>query len=288
MNSNINSIISDVMSEFDQYKSAIDEDSVYQEAILSIKNFGNNATEDYEDIVKIKSGVGSLPLNFYKLGAAFICYENDKETYPEYEIRDLIEESSIVMINNVSQSWNSCCYCKEHRGYEVENKSTYNTRTTKKECYINFEQVKINRHINKTSCLPSCFNYTSNSSRKEIMVDFRANKLKANFEDGIVYINYKGFPVDEDGNMDFNDTANSNFYMYMQYSLRTKIAEMLAIKPEAQAVANMLGYYSQNKEMYRKKVRSELVSSKYDPERFEKNMMQANRKYYNRNTGFRR
>ena len=287
--SNIDSIIADVMSEFDQYKSAIDEDTVYAEAILSVKQFGNNATEDYEDVVTLKNGVAKLPENFYKLGAAFLCSEIKDDHIPDFEIRTLIEDSSVVTVNNVFKNWNNCCYCQEDRGYEVKNESTYSTRTTNNnKCFADFEQLRINKFANKKNCLPSCFTFTDNTSKKEISVDFRSSNIKANFESGEIYINYKGFPMDDNGNMDFTDTANSNFYLFMQYSLRTKIAEMLAIKPDTQAVANMLGYYAQNKEIYRKKVRSELVSSKYDPERFERNMKKANRRDYNRNSVYRR
>jgi hypothetical protein len=81
--------------------------------------------------------------------------------------------------------------------------------------------------------------------------------IRANFEYGYIYIKYAGFPVDEHGYMDFEDTANSNFEKYIEACLKYDIIESLLLQ-EVGGVSSLLPIYQQEKRFYKTQTSQEL------------------------------
>lgn len=277
---NIDSVISLVVSEYSHFQKYIDEDSLYREAILSLKEFGGNATEYFETTIDVENGISKLPSNFYRLEAALKCNEISGD-FERPEIRTLVESYSIVDYRELEVGLSNCCYREDVKGYSIRTKSIYDVKKSKRKTFGNFEFININRHTNKNSCSSKCFNFMQGiGTNNEATINYRANSLKTNFNTGAIYIRYKGFPVDEEGNLDFTDTANSNFERYMEYALKAKVAELLIGKPGTEGVTQLLSYFAGLKESYRVKVKNELNASNFNSDEFIKRVSKINRKEY--------
>ena len=281
--SNIDGVIDQVMGEFSNFENYIEEDTLYREAVLSTKEIGNIATEWHEGVIEIENGVASLPDQFYKLDVALLVKEYEGEEHLPIEIRTHIDSQFVLEENVFSSKWVDCDACCKERGFELKEKNLFVTRTIggKKRCYGEFEPVSITKGTTRSSCLPDCINKQYNA-KKRININYRQGRVEANFNEGTLYIKYKGFPVDDEGNLDYNDTANSNFERYIEYSLKEKVAEILIPVPAASAVVQSMGYYSQKKRYYKLKASQEKLYENYDQKRFKKKLELQNRIDFNR------
>lgn len=280
--SNIDSIIAQVMSEFSTFSNFIDEDTLYREAVLSTKEIGNIATEYHETVLDIEGGSARLPDQFYKLDVALLVQEYEDENVIPLEIRTHISTEFVLEENISGSKWIDCDACCKEKYYGFKEKNLFITKTYNgRKCYGNFEPVSITKHTMKSSCVPDCINKTFNTS-KQISVDYRNGKISSNFNEGSLYIKYKGFPTDDEGNLDYTDTANGNFERYIEYCLKEKIAEILIPIPAAGAIVQSMGFYTQKKSYYKLKANQEKLYENYDQKRFKHKLEVQNRIDYNR------
>jgi hypothetical protein len=281
--SNIDSIIAQVMSEFSNFSNYIDEDTLYREAVLSTKEIGNIATEYHETVVDIIGGYANLPDQFYKLDVALLVKEYTDEGAIPLEVRTHIDTEFVLEENVSGSKWIDCDTCCKEKYYGFKETNLFITKTynNSKRCYGNFEPVSITKHSIKSACLPECLNKTFNKT-KQISVDYRKGKISANFNEGSLYIKFKGFPTDDEGNLDYNDTANGNFERYIEYCLKEKIAEILIPIPAAGAIVQSMGFYTQKKSYYKLKANQEKLYENYDQKRFKYKLEAQNRIDYNR------
>lgn len=280
--SNIEAIIAQVVTEYSSFRSKIDEDILYREVVLSIKELGNLSTEFYEDVIHVEKGVAKLPINFYKLNLALLCdYHNTCETTP-LEVRRLIGTDYTVELDFFKTKWIDCDSCCKESSYSSFDKHLFLTRTIDGiKCYDRFKPVSIAKHSIKSNCTPDCENKGFNSD-KELSIDYRHGVVHTNFNSGSLYIKYKGFPQDKDGNIDFNDTHNGNFERYVEYVLKVKVAEMLMGVTGASHITSLFQYFIQNRDKYKLKASQERLFDNYDAKRFQKKVEIQNRIDYNR------
>lgn len=281
---NIDSVIALVLSRYVKFKKYIDEDEIYREAILSIKEFGGQSTEYFETVIDVENGIGELPSNFYRLEGALKCNETSGDC-GKTEIRTLLSSSVVVDYNDVAVNLKNCCYTEDKVGYTLRHKRVYDSKIITGKKYSNFEPLEINRNVNKNSCSSKCFNFYFSGLKNSLSIDYARLRIKTSFNEGTVFIRYKGFPINESGDIDFNDTANSSFERYIEYALRAKISEMLVGVEGAESVVQMLNYNVSQKRYYKSLTKDELNWSNFDTNRFVKNIQNRNKLDYLRDSG---
>lgn len=277
--SNSNALIAQLMSEFSNFRDYIDEDTLYRELVLNVKEFGNNNTEYFEDVIEIKKGKGALNSNFYKLDVALLVSDLTQSDIVPLEVRTLMDSDRVVELDVFKTKWIDCDSCCKERGYSSSErhlfyKEVYNGY----KCYGRFEPLSVTKHTIR-NCTKDCINKQFKSP-KQISIDYRNLTLNTNFNNGSVFIRYKGFPVDEEGFLDYNDTANSNLERYLEYALKEKIAEMLIPIESARSVVSSMGFYSQKKQYYKLKAQQEKIFENFDYKEFSKKTQVFNRDYY--------
>ena len=277
--SNIEALLSQVLSEFSNFREYLDEDTLYREVVLNIKEFGNNNTEYFEDVVDVRKGKAVLPSNFYKLDVALLVEDLTESDIVPLEVRTLMDSERVVELNVFKTKWIDCDSCCKERSYSSSERNLfYKEVYNGYKCYGRFEPLSVTKHTIK-NCTPDCLNKQFNSSR-EVSVDYRNLVLNTNFNEGSVFIKFKGFPVDDEGNFDFNDSANSNLERYLEYALKEKIAELLIPVESARMIVNSISFYSQQKRYYKLKAQQEKIYESFNYEEFTKKTEVYNRDYY--------
>lgn len=286
--SNIDAIIAQVVTEYSDFRSKIDEDILYREAVLATKELGNLSTDFYEDVIHIEKGKGILPSNFYRMDLALLCdYHDVCETTP-LEVRRLIQTDYVVELDFFKTKWVDCNTCCKESSYSSLDRHIFLKRTIGGvKYYDKFNPVTIAKHSIKSSCTPNCENKYFNC-KKELTINYRQGTIHTNFNEGSLYVKYKGFPQDDDGNIDFNDTHNGNFERYVEYVLKVKVAEMLMGVAGASHIANLFQYFIQNRDRYRLKASQEKICENYDAKDFQRKVEIQNRKDYNKLSRYRR
>lgn len=283
----IDELIEQVLSEFTEFKSYLDEDTLYREVVFSIKEMGNNVVETYETTIDIQKGVGDLPSSFYRLDRALVCdiVPPDSDIIP-LEVRTLTKSDYVVERDFHKTEWISCnpCCKKESYSYKEDKIFFVKRYNEKPKCFSKFRELKLTPHSHKY-CLSECINKHITQCDDSASIDYRRGQIKVNFEEGTIYIKYKGFPQDEDGNIDFTDTANGSMERFLEFSLKVKILDMLKTVPSAGGLMQFYPIYSADKEKYRHRAKKELVLGRFDRKRFTENLVKQNRKDYYRKAG---
>src|SRR5690554_3399360 len=115
--SNSNALIAQLMSEFSNFRDYIDEDTLYRELVLNVKEFGNNNTEYFEDVIEIKKGKGVLNSNFYKLDVALLVSDLTQSNIVPLEVRTLMDSDRVVELDVFKTKWIDCDSCCKERSY---------------------------------------------------------------------------------------------------------------------------------------------------------------------------
>lgn len=279
--SNIDGIISLVKEQLSKYDTmnVLDEDLMYRDVVLAVKSFGNNATIDFEDVIQVENGMGKLPDNFYRLYEARLCspiaYERNNK---EFEIHTVMDTQYYNLIHELKTSWNECEDCCKETDMRVFKKELVFKENRKITCnYHKDELLILTKPTLKNYCENGCINYHPECT-KEISIH-NGTRLTANFKEGDVYIKYKGFPLDEEGNFDFEDTPNGHIEKFLEYDLKVNCAERLASRGVTDML-NMLQYFSQKRAINKKLATNELKLKTLQPKQFANRMELMNRQEY--------
>lgn len=263
--SNVESIVSIVKEYFRKYDNfgLIDDDDLYRIAELSIKELGNNATIIYEDVIKIKNGIGTLPNNFYRLQEARTCeplaYERNNK---DYEIHTVMSTEFYNLIHELKTSWNECEDCCKDKEMKVFRKEVVLKENFSVTCnYNKGHRLMLTKGTIKNYCDKMYGNMTPECGHE---ISIHGRKMDASFSEGDVYIKYKGFPLDENGNIDFEETPNNSIERYIEYALKKDVAERLTAL-NVQGVSNLLTYFAQEARIYKKKAENELKFNSLNP-----------------------
>jgi hypothetical protein len=266
---NIESLIAEVKSDFSKYADAnlLDEDSMYRDIILGLKKFGNDVMELHETVVEVKDGFAELPDNFYSLYLAALCkpmgYRNSCDS--EDEFHDLQSSHFYTERTTFSSKWNECSSCCDTLTENVIRENLYFKSKRVAEFYYNEPQLlSLGKTFNKNNCHSKCRNKLVNDNPNQIVII--KYRLQANFNEGDIYIQYYGLPVDEEGNIDIPETGNGNLEEYLEYRLKRKLSERLIGNNEAQGLQNLYGSFSQQERIALKNASNELKMRSITPE----------------------
>ena len=279
---NIDAIIAQVLSEFKRYNVSdiIDENSMYRDIILAIRGFGNDITTLQEDLITIKGGEGKLPDNFYRLKGAILCQPKDLHRI-NVEYRQLVELGFVSNVMELESSWNDCpnddCHSDEaDKG--IFTQEVFFSETSKlKASYRKIKYLKLGRSVDKKSCTKDCDNFGISSEKDEITI--AQDKLKANFNEGHIYILYRGFPTNDDGEMELPETPNGYLELYIEGLLKTKVAERIITNGDnVEGLLRILPTWNQALPTLKRKASNELKTSEFNMAKVTKNIVMANRR----------
>lgn len=279
--SNIDSLIANVSNDLKKYDSfgVIDEDSLYRDIVLAIKEFGNDATLNYEDVILIENGIGKLPDNFYKLNDALlaepIAFERENK---KARLHTFMGSKYYNLIHELKTSWNECDDCCKEKGMRVFKKELIVEDCGKVTCNFNkTRRVILKKDSIKKYCSKS-FNFNSDCDSE---ISIRRDQVVANFDKGYLYINYLGFALDDEGNFDFEETPNGNLESYLEYLLKTKVIERLILQ-KVQGLDGMLQYFDNKRMVHKKRAKTELKMNGLRPKQLTRRIALQNIKDYNK------
>lgn len=285
MKNNIDAIISQVMSGFKKYQNIIDEDNLYREVILAVRQFGGNIIERFETVLDVEFGKAVLPDNFYSLDLALICEEEKSDSQKEVIVKTLLGTSYSIEDTRQISLWNECVDCCKEQRQSLNSRSIFltNAHGGKARCMQNFRPLKLKGHTSKAGCVnDSCKNKYFDNCKEEITI--HNNIAYFNFNNGNVYLRYEGMPMDETGNLTLPETPNGHLEKYIEFVLKSYIVEFLLITEDGVGgLANMYQVYEQKKRYYHEKTKQELLFINLDMKNFAKKVKRSNQRDFIKN-----
>lgn len=280
MSSNADALIAEVKSDLNKLADAhlLDEDSMYRDIVLGLKKFGNDVMEVHETVVEVKEGFATLPDNFFSLYLAALCdpigYKNTCED--EAEFHDLQNSHFYKERTIHSTKWGECDACCEQTEEKVIRENFYYKRKKSAEFYYgNPRLLSLGKTFNRNNCHANCRNKLVTDNPNEIVITkFR---LQANFNEGDIYLQYYGLPLDDEGRIDFPESKNGHLEEYLEYRLKRKISERAIGNREGEGLRDLYQSYFQLERQSLKNASNELKMSNLAPSQFSYRIKRLNR-----------
>lgn len=279
--SNADALIAEVKTDLSRMADAhlLDEDSMYRDIVLGLKKFGNDIMEVHETVVEVRDGFATLPDNFFSLYLAAICNPMGyKKTCDdtEVEFHDLQSSNFYVERTVRSNKWNECSSCCEQSEEKIIRENFYYKRKKVAEFYYsNPILLSLGKTFNKNNCHSKCRNLLVQDNPNQIVISrFR---LQANFNEGDIYMQYYGLPVDDEGNIDFPESKNGHLEEYLEYRLKRKIAERAIANGDGQGISNLYSNFFQLEKEALRNASNELKMGHLVPEQYHARMKRLNR-----------
>jgi hypothetical protein len=270
MNSNVEGLIAQIKSDLSKYDDAglIDDTSLYRDITLGLKRFGNDVMQLQENMVEVKNGYGELPQSFFSLYVAYLCnpagFTSTMFTHQDPLISSIVYKEKVIN----EKVWNECDASCETVTENVIRENVYFNGKAIQLRYDNPTLLSLGKSFNKSNCHSACRNKLVKDNPNEIVIlDYR---LQANFNEGFIYMQYYGLPVDEEGNIEMPNTSNGHLETYLEYFLKRRLAERLMGNNDAQGLQSLYQVYKQEETVALKNASTELKMSKLKPSTFAK------------------
>jgi hypothetical protein len=269
MYSNVEGLVAQIKSDLSKYADAglIDDTSLYRDITLGLKRFGNDIMQLQETIVEVKDGYAQLPESFFSLYIAYLC---NPAGYTTTAIKqDSLINSVMYRERTINTTeWNECDASCETVTENVIRENLYYNGNTVQFTYDNPTLLSLGKSFNKSNCHAKCRNKLVRDNPNEIVIlNYR---LQANFNEGYIYLQYYGLPVDEDGQIDIPDTKNGHLETYLEYFIKRRLAERLMGNNDAQGLQNLYQVYAQQESVALRNATTELKMTKLKPSTFQR------------------
>lgn len=260
---NLQELIAEVENYLPTYAQAglVDHLSIKNWMKETVKEFGGNLTEEYQQSIRVEKGRVKLPENYYALKAAVKC---EQEGYHKAESKKHAQRSiSYLEWTNIHDYYNYL----EGKPCLEDGDSSYITETlyfkTPDESYtFYYKQPQILNlvgHVNKKNCDANCPNLTT-EGKYDISIDKKGNYMTTTFNDGFIWLWYKGLPCDEYGDLEIPETTNDKLKNYVVYFCIVKTLEMIWLSEDDPNVINKIQYFSKIRDEYFYDSKSESIS----------------------------
>lgn len=226
---NIDSVIAKVKTLLEDYDSSglIDEDIIYDDAITAMKAFGNDITIFKEDVLELKDGKVILPIDFYSISTVMLV-EPFRCNNSAIEYRTLVGLSFIEDTKILKENWNECNDCCRNMENKYIRKEHYISNNVATIDYKKGKFLKQGKTFDKSICNDDIREVWRKDEEDEFIIV--GKELRTNLRNGSLYIVYKGFTTDEDGNIDIPDTPNGHLYDHLENVLMSKTSLQLMLK----------------------------------------------------------
>lgn len=265
--SNTQALIEEIKSELSKYDDAglLDENSMYRDIVQGLKRFGNDVLEIHETVVEVKDGEAQLPDNFKSLYLAYLCTPlGYTKEGPEIENHSL--QTSLFYRERVirTNKWSECESCCNEQEENVIRENLYFNGNQVSFYYHRPRLLKIGKSFNKTNIHSECRNRIVLDNPEEIVIT--GYRLKANFNEGDIYMQYFGLPVDDEGRINIPETYNGHLETYLEYYLKARTAERLLGNNDAIGLSNLYSVYKQESQIALRNASNDLKMGKINPQ----------------------
>lgn len=226
----VEEVITKVKTILEDYDASglISEDLLYDDALTAIKSFGNDLTMFKESVLEVKNGKAVLPEDFYAMSTVMLV-EPYRCNDVAIEYRTLTGFSFIEDTKILTNNWNECEDCCRNMDEKYIRKEQY---VSNKLAIVDYNRGKFLKHgktFDKSVCNKSIREVWKQDEVDEFIIV--GKELRLNFNKDVdVYIVYKGFPTDEEGNVDIVDTPNGHLYNYLERKLMERAYYYLILK----------------------------------------------------------
>jgi len=224
----------------------IDRAAIYRWIFLALKQFGKNTMTVTKTVVNINNYVGKLPSNFGKLSLGLFC-QADKYSIKSGS-KDHLMNTYIwtEKIKSYADECDSKDPCETPQVGCIIERQYFHTDGEVEITYKNPQYVKLGRNINGDLCSKDCVNKTVKDSPYSI--DIQGNKIKANFREGKLYIEYYALPQDEDGLPIIPNSSYGYLEQYIEAHIRRRLLEEAMYSKDATNLQNMFQFAIQNEQ----------------------------------------
>ncbi len=236
----------------------------------NIKEFGGNIMNEYQRPLVVEKGKVKLPDNFWALKGAVRCemagYSKADDVRPKRQAQRRI---SYLEWTDIRDYYNYLegkpCLEDGDSRYITETLFFENPSSDKNsggyyDFYYNApQQLKLIPHVNKANYDRNCPNLYCDSDY-EISIDDSNNFISTNFNDGFIWVWYKGLPCDDSGDLAIPETSRDKLKNYIIYFAIVKTLEDLWLTEDDPNIQSKLQYFTQMKNDYYADAKAESIS----------------------------
>lgn len=238
---NFKAFLAEIQTDFnrDFESGLIDEDSVHRWVVRGLRKFGEDVMTLQDTIVYIENGKGRLPDNFSSLYVALKCEPN--YYHVKGDESELLASKFWTERTETRMDWDICNpECVDESETKIVEQLFYD-KTQVNFHYKNPVLLKLGKNMKRSICASKCLNKFNCNCPHEISIS--GNILYTNFPDGVVYLQYYGMDVDEEGYIVVPDTDKQEVEEYLEYVVKRKIYENKIANDDDRNSASLLQYY---------------------------------------------
>jgi len=194
-----------------------------------------------ETILHVENKRAKLPDNFWQLYLAVNC---ELQGYTTDDDENVLQNSLFFRERiEGTQEWDNMSetYIAKDFSYVKEDLVFKNSRASF--YYGNPTFLTLKKGFNKSVCAPGCANLRNLLvDQSPNTIDIVGDYINANYDSGTIYMQYRGLPADEDGNIIIPETQHNRLQEYLIYYCRMRILEEV-VSGKDDDVSNLLQYY---------------------------------------------
>lgn len=257
-------MIAEIKSKLKVYdqQGLLDDLSINNWIKENIKEFGGNIMNEYQTVLLVEKGKAKLPDNFWALKAAVKC---EQEGYIEEESQKHIQRRiSYLEWTEIRDYYNYLdgrpCLEDEDSKYITE---TLYFETPNKSYKFYYKQPKLLNlipHTYTVRCDSDCPNLIC-KSEYNISIDENHNYITTNFNEGFIWLWYKGLPCDETGDLLIPETSRDKLKNYIIYfAIVRTLQDLLLSEDDTNTVMQKLSIFQPLKDEYYYAAKSESIN----------------------------
>lgn len=261
--------MAEIIASLKQYDKAgvLDRTSLYNSLFTGIKQFGQAACIKQDTIIYIKNGKGELPHGFHSLLGAYrvspVSYYCKESVRPSI-INSLFYTERITK----TKEWDSCNKCCVTEGESIVTEKVIVNDEELFMYYNNPIRLKLAKGFKKDYLASEYRKLIGDESEYEINI--RKRIIDANFDEGIIYIQFYGLELDDEGLPEIPDTSKGFLEQYLVNFIKAKFFEELITKGDDLNAIGMLQYFSQREQMLYPSAKSDLKFNSLTPDSYNK------------------
>lgn len=233
-------IVAEIGNSLKQYDEAglLDYFSINSWIRNALLEFGGNIMEATEKTLKVENGKAKLPENYYSLALALKCDLHGYHPSTKKKTKHLQSTNFYVERLNTPLYWdnhlgNVPCLEGDECNMVVE-EVYFLDRTGNKNYaeayYDNLIPLRLKSGYKKVKCEPGCPNLNFYESPYEISI--HGTEIHTNFEEGNIYIRYRGLPIDDQGDLLIPETQRNKLQEYIKYTCIRRTLENLLLNSD--------------------------------------------------------
>ena len=230
---NLTEFIAEVETELRSFTDTglVDRITIEQMVINKIKKFGANVLDLKETIIDIENATAQLPKDFralrfaLKLNAEGYTVDGKKENLKDsYIYYQRIQNPEVW--SEITQEYIRNCESKL-----VTETVTFND--SKANFYYKPEYLSLVKGIKKDFLTKDCINiHPSIRNIYPHQISITNQTLNANFKKGQIYLQYRGLPTDEQGEILIPEFTTNEIYDYIKLAVKVQLAEEWMLNDE--------------------------------------------------------